>query len=115
MTSLITIDNVMSFIIGLSLGAIVPCVIGIKTLFKAIWFEARGIKRVYERLDKAEKEVRYMIKREKEYTWMEARQDLPYDAMGDYSGKCYAMQAEPVSTGKESADDWYRAEFGGEE
>lgn len=32
------------------------------------------------------------------------REELPYDAMGEH---------EPMPTGKESADDWYHAEFGG--
>ena len=121
-------NAVISFIFGLSLGMIVPTVFALKTVLKSILIDIKGYDDINKRLNKAEKEVEQMLKSVnadvvltcgecveylREEDWLRDRQDLPYDAMGDYSGTSYARPAEAVPTGTESPDEWYHEEFGG--
>lgn len=123
---------IMWFIFGISLGAIIPTVFALKTVFRSILIETRGYKQIEKRLSVTEKEVQEMLKSVnadvvltcgdcveylREEDWLKDRQDLPYDAMGDYPGTSYARpaDAESTPTGTESPDDWYRAECGGDQ
>lgn len=123
-----TTNTIIGIIFGFSLGMIVPTGFALKTVLKSMLIEVRGYKQIEERLDKTEKEVRDMLKSVNadvvltcgdcveylhEEDWIQDRQELPYDAMGDYSGTSYARSTDAVSTGMESPDDWYHDEFGG--
>lgn len=98
------------FLAGVCVGAIVPAVILSKTILRGLQMEIKHAadheKRIIDieaELDDLEDRVeRFLDKRL-------TRDDVPYDALGDYSG----MDIQPAQSGQQSPDEWYREQFGG--
>ena len=108
-------DLLMFLILGMAIGGIVPLAFVVKGICRGIMISIKEFDELEERLTKVEAEVKSMKQTENDSKTVWTRDDLPYDAMGDYSDMPYIKprELEPVHTGKESPDDWYRAEYGG--
>ena len=118
-----TMDVLMILVLGMAIGGIAPVIFLVKTLCRSLLIHIKGYDEIEERLAAVEEKVRAMID-ENDLEWTEDdcdgiwyRDDLPYDAMGDYSRFKWIrpVPGEPRSTGMESPDDWYHEEFGEED